>query len=248
MSKPRSTTISSVNSHSLGIRQQKSRLQLFRSRYILLALIPLLFLSATLLRQDNLAMERLRSQVLAADKADDLSAINSSLQNLKTFTSSHIIINSHEINGQTKIFFGTGSFYLERQYAKKAHAELEKAEAALQRQQSGGTNIYAAASAVCKPLAIKNGWAWNSEGYINCMMGEIARHPSAPDLGTLANVNLPSIDLYRYSYLSPLWAPTPAGFALLACLILIVLLAIRIIWWLILKIALIGLRRRQSRR
>ena len=40
-------------------------------------------------------------------------------------------------------------------------------------------NIYGLAGEVCRPIAIANGWSWNSAGYINCMMSEIQKYPAA---------------------------------------------------------------------
>ena len=95
------------------------------------------------------------------------------------------------------------------------------------------------ASAVCQPIAIANGWSWNSAGYINCMMGEIQKYPAADELQDTIMASLPSTELYRKNYASPVWAPTPLGFLLLLTLIVIIVIFIRLLIWVVLRISLL---------
>lgn len=212
---------------------------------LLLLLLPLLFLTASGLRFDFRKMERLRLAVQNADQNNDPASLQSSLQDLKTFALTHTVINITEYNGRTIFSLGTGPLYLENQYTRVATAELEKAKNRLSTASSSGQiNIYAEASKVCQPQAIQNGWTWNSKPYIDCMMGELAKHPSSPEINDLFQALLPSANLYRINYTSPLWAPTPVGFLTLVVLLIMIVLIWRTIFWFILQITLLSMRQR----
>ena len=186
---------------------------------LFLLLIPLLALDASLLRQDHIIMTELRDAVLNIDdqignatteeeaEVSEQSLVNS-LINLKEFVFHNIVINVVEENGEQKITFGTGPFYLEHQYLRAANKALKEAESKLTSDNNPNGNIYGAAGETCRALAIQNGWNWDSAGFINCMMDEIAKYPSANEIQDTIIANLPSTELYRHNYASPLWAPT----------------------------------------
>ncbi len=205
---------------------------------LLLILIPLLFLDATLLRLDHIRMTELRDAVLAADEADNDEKISETLEQLKEFVFSNIVINVVDDNGLQRVTFGTGPFYLEHQYIRAANAALEEAEKTLNSDTNPNGNIYQMASDVCRPQAIANGWAWNNPNYINCMMTEIQKYPSADEIQDVIVANLPSTELYRKDYASPVWAPTLTGFMILITIILIVVIFIRAVIWTILRLSL----------
>ena len=196
---------------------------------LMLALAIVLFLVATGLRFDHLTLDRLKTAVKKADASGEIAEINKSVEDLRKFASTHTVISLTEENGRTIIHFGTGPIYLEHQYTKAASAELEKAKN--QAAQAGGErNIYAEASAVCQPQAIRNHWAWNSKPYINCMMGELAKHPASPEVSNLFSAALPSSNAYRINYASPLWAPSFVGWTMVIAAILAIALGLRLLY------------------
>lgn len=205
---------------------------------LILILIPLLFLTATLLRFDHLRMVELRSAVVEADKSGDEEALKNSLINLRDFVFSHVVINITESNGAPVVVFGTGPFYLEQQYLRAANAAIAEAEATIIDDSNPNGNIYAAVSAICQPQAIANGWIWSSPEYLNCWTSELAKYPTTDHLENTLAAAVPSTELYRVNYASPLWSPTPTGFALLACAIIIIIIVIRLLIWAILHLAL----------
>lgn len=221
------------------LKQALARLKRIRLWQLLLILIPLLFVAATLLRLDHLKMVELRDAVLAADAAEDDAAIQSSLVALQEFVVSHIVVNIAEQNGVQSIIFGTGPFYLEHQYLRAANAAIEAAEAEVVDDSNPYGNIYAAVSAICRPLAIQNGWAWNSQPYLDCWTSHLAEYPASDNLEINLTANVPSTELFRHNYASPIWAPTAAGWVILLCILLTLVILVRFAIWLILKIALL---------
>lgn len=206
---------------------------------LLVMLVPLLFVDATLMRLDHIRMTELRDAVMEADAAEDDQAIADGLEKLKDFVFSNIVINVVDDNGAQKVTFGTGPFYLEHQYIRAANAALEAAEQQMSADTNPNGNVYQMASDVCRPLAIANGWSWNDANYINCMTGEIQKYPAADNLQDQIAANLPSTELYRHNYASPVWAPSLTGFMILVTLVVIVVIFIRALMWIILRLSLL---------
>ena len=206
---------------------------------LLVILVPLLFVDATLLRLDHIHMTELRDAVLAADEAENDEEIARTLNELKDFTFNNMVINVVDDNGNQKVTFGTGPFYLEHQYIRAANAALKEAEARLADDSNPNGNVYAAASEVCQGQAIANGWDWDNANYINCMMTEIQKYPAADDLEYDLAASLPSTELYRHNYASPVWAPTLTGWMILVTIIIIVVILIRLLVWIVLRLSLL---------
>lgn len=221
------------------IRKLLRKFGAVRSWQLLIVLIPLVFVTATLLRLDHLKMVELRSAVLVADENGDDVALQYALNELQDFVFSHIVVNVVESNGIQSVAFGTGPFYLEQQYLRAANAAIVAAESQIANDSNPNGNIYAAVSAICRPQAIENGWAWNSPGYLNCWTSELDKYPSSEDLQVNLTADVPSTELYRREYVSPIWAPTWAGFAALACVIIAVVIIIRFVIWCVLRVALV---------
>lgn len=208
---------------------------------MVLILIPLLFLAATFLRFDHIRMTELRTDVIEADKQGNTEEIERALEELSDFVRNNIVINIVEENGQQKITFGTGPFYLEESYRRAANIAIENAEKNLSTDENPNGNIYAAAMNICKPQAIANGWAWNDQRYLDCMTGEINKYPASEDLSTKITADIPSTELYRKEFSSRIWAPTFSGFTLLLCFILGVVIFIRLFIWILIRLSLLFL-------
>ena len=149
------------------------------------------------------------------------------------------MINVVDDNGEQKVTFGTGPFYLEHMYIRAANRALEEAEKNMANDGNPNGNIYGKAGEICRPLAIQNGWSWNSAEYINCMMTEIQKYPAADNIQDQITAVLPSTELFRKNYASPVWAPTVTGFVLLATLAIIVVILVRIMVWIMLRLSLL---------
>ena len=206
---------------------------------LILILVPLLFIDATLLRMNNVRMVELVEAVVAADEEGDNEKIAQALEDLTKFVFSDVVITIVPENGVDKIIFGTGTFYLTNQYERAAEAALKEAEKNLSSDSNPNGNIYALASSVCQPQAIANGWNWTSPKYIECMTTEINKYPAAEEIQDKIIASLPSTELYRKSYASPLWAPSLTGFMILITLIIIVVIFIRGIIFIVLRLSLL---------
>lgn len=207
--------------------------------WLIVTLVPLLFVDATLLRFDHIRMTELRDAVIAADAEENEEAVSKGLEELKDFVFNNIVINVVDDNGEQRVIFGTGPFYLEHMYIRAANAALEEAEKNMANDGNPNGNVYAAASEVCRAAAIANGWTWSSPEYINCMMSEIQKYPAADDLESSIVASLPSTELFRKNYASPVWAPSFTGFMLLLTLLIVVVIFIRGVWWVILRLSLL---------
>ena len=204
-----------------------------------LILLPLLFIAATFLRLDHIKMTELRSAVLAADAEGDEEKLESSLSELADFTRKNIVINVVEDNGSQKVTFGTGPFYLEQSYLRAANKALAEAKEKLASGSIPNGDIFVAATTSCDSQATANGWAWST--YLACINSEIGKYPSAENLTTEIVADIPSTELYRKNFSSPLWAPSLSGFTILLCLILSVVIFIRFLTWVVIRLSLLFL-------
>jgi hypothetical protein len=187
------------------VKQNIKRLQHVKTWQLLLLLIVFGFIAATFLRLNNIAMVQRRDAVLAADKSGEESVIQSRLYDLQRYASSHM--NS-----------ATGPFYLEQQYKRDAQAAVDAAK----NDDNPNGNINVKAEAVCKPQYT----AW-SPAYVQCFADELAKYPPSPD--PTQNVTLPDTSLYRFDFADPLWSPDFAGFSVLICIVIILMILVRLI-------------------
>ncbi len=163
------------------------------------------FIAATFLRLNNIGMADRREAVLAADKDGDESVTQSRLYDLQRYVVEHM--NSD-----------TGPFYLEQQYRRDA----QKAVDAAKNDSNPNGNVNAKAEAACRPHYA----AW-SLSYVRCFTDELAKYPPSPNPAD--NVTLPSTELYRHSFASPLWSSDFAGFAVMACGVIAIMIVARLV-------------------
>ena len=208
---------------------------------LLLILIPLAFLALTFLRLDHIEMTRLRSEVIDADASEDGERLQTSLSSLRDFTRTHIVVNIVEKNGDTGLLFGTGPFYLEKSYQKAAESAILEAEKKLNTGETTG-NIFLAASDACKPVAIANGWSWNSPEYLNCITSKLAKTPSSSEIVDTLTADVPSTELFRIEYSSPIWTFSISGILLLICAIMLVVILTRFFIWIVIRLSLLFIK------
>ena len=221
------------------VRKILSKIFRFSTWKVLLVLILLCFVAATLLRADHLEMLKLREDVMKADENGSDEEIAEALTKLQEYTHKHIIFNFIDDNGSQKIIFGTGAFYLENQYVRKANEALKAAQDKIN--QAGANmneyNVHKKVADICDAQAVQKGWRYPNVNYINCFVNELAKYPEADQLAVTAEAKLPPTDLFRHDYASPMWYPCASGIIILICVLLVFVIIIRLIYIIGLHIA-----------
>lgn len=170
-------------------------------------------ITATFLRLNNIGMVERRTAVLNADKQGVTENTKARLFDLQRYSSGHMNADS-------------GVIYLEAQYGRDTQASIEAASA-----RNDGNNINVLADQTCKAQ-----FGGYSQAYVQCFASELAKYPSgtnAPD-----KANLPSPSLYRHEFTSPSWSPDFAGFGLLLCAFITLVIIGRLIGLVLLRILL----------
>ncbi len=203
-------------------RQERGlkRLQQVKTWQLVLILILALFVTATFLRINNIGMVQRRDAVLAADETGDLVALQNRLYDLQRYSAVHMNAD-------------TGPIYLQDSYNRAAEVAKKAAEV----QTGGGENIYKKIEdEVCGPQARANGWRWPDQRYIACQRAELEKYPEAQQ-GS-GQVILPDTKLFRHSFVSPVWSPDFAGFSVLICIFITLVIIGRLIGVMILRLLL----------
>jgi len=188
-----------------GVRRSIHQLQRVKTWQLVLLLILAGFLAATFLRLNNIGMIERRSAVLAADEAGNSDATIDRLYDLQRYVSSHMNTD-----------MGKG-VYLESSYKRDVQAVYDAASS----QANDNGNIYKKAQEICAPQFSR----WSS-AYVLCTSSELAKFPAGADL--VSAVKLPKADAYLHVYSSPLWSPDFAGWTLLICALIGVMIITRI--------------------
>lgn len=186
------------------VKHNIKQLQRIKTWQLLILLILVGFIAATFLRLNNIGMIQRRDAVLAADKTGDQVAITQRLFDLQRYSSSHMNAD-------------TDAFYLEQQYSRDA----QKAVNAAKDDDNPNGNINTKADAACKQRYS----VW-SQAYVQCFTDELAKYPPSPD--PVKNVTLPSTDVYRHNFASPLWSSDFAGWTVMACLVIMLMILVRL--------------------
>ena len=194
------------------VKRSLGQLQRIKTWQLVIILILAGFVSATFLRLNNIGMVQRRSAVYTADKVGDNTTTQNRLYDLQRFVSSHMNTD-----------MGKGVF-LTATYNRDKQALIEKAS------NGPNGNIYVKAQQVCAPRY--SSW---SPAYVQCTVNELAKYPAGTNLNDI--VNLPS-GPYQYTFASPLWSPDFAGWSVLVCVVILIMIIARFTGVLILRILL----------
>ena len=234
-----------------GVRKKKSARKILAKIFevknwkLLLIFILVAFLAATQLLIDHLRMLEYKKAVMDADIANDDEAIATALEKLHKFTSSHIIFNIVEENGNQRLTFGTGAFYLNNLYHRRANEALKVAQDKILEEDptmSAYGNVYKKVADICDAEGKKHGWRYPNKNYLDCFINKLADYPPSDQVQVSAMANLPSTDLFRYDYSSPIWCWCLSGVLILICLIILIVVIIRIVIWIFTTIAILIVR------
>lgn len=187
-----------------NIRRGIGWLQRVRTWQLVLILVLFGMVSATFLRLNNIGMIERRAAVFSADKTGDQETIRARLFDLQRYTSGHMNADS-------------GTIYLEAQYRRDTQAAIEAASA-----RDSGNNINVKADQVCKAQ-----FGGYSQAYVQCFASELAKYPAGANQPDKAD--LPNPALYRHNFSSPLWSPDFAGFSLVICMLIAIVIIARLI-------------------
>jgi hypothetical protein len=182
---------------------------------LIILLIMAAFLSATFLRLNNIGMIERRTAVITADDAGNAETTITRLYDLQRYVSAHMNTD-----------MGKG-LYLEASYKRDVQTAYNKASS----DTNPNGNIYKKVQEVCAPRFTR----W-SLAYVQCTSSELAKYPAATNL--VSDVQLPKADAYLHVFISPLWSPDFAGWSVLVCIALILMILARITSVIILRIIL----------
>ncbi|MFZ3009536.1 MAG: hypothetical protein WA030_00765 [Candidatus Microsaccharimonas sp.] len=197
------------------VRRSIKDLQRIKTWQLLIVLILVGFVAATFLRLNNIGMVERRTAVINADQANNSDDLIRRLYDLQQYVSSHMNTD-----------MGKG-VYLEASYKRDSQKILDAASG----DQNPNGNIYKKAQEVCAPK-----FSGYSAAYLQCTTNELAKYPAASEL--IGAVKLPSADSYLHVYASPLWSPDFAGWSVLICIVLILMILVRLISLGVLKLLL----------
>jgi hypothetical protein len=197
------------------VRKTIKDLQRIKTWQLLVLLILAAFIAATFLRLNNIGMVERRAAVVAADKVGNQDTTIRRLYDLQQYVSGHM---------NTDLGKGV---YLEATYQKDSQAALTQASG----DQNPNGNIYKKAQEVCAPR-----FSHYSTAYLQCTTGELAKYPASSNL--IGAVKLPSVSAYLHDYESPLWSPDFAGWSVVACSVIMLMIVTRLISLGILKVML----------
>ena len=181
------------------ISRNLKRLQHIKTWQLVILLILAGFISATFLRLNNIGMVDRRNAVASADTVGNEAVTQARLYDLQRYVSAHMNTD-----------MGKG-IYLEASYKRDVQAAYTRASG------SSNGNIYKKAQEVCAPRYT----SW-SPAYVQCTVTELAKFPSADALV------LPKADIYLHVYVSPLWSPDFAGWSLVVCCVILLIIIARI--------------------
>lgn len=206
---------------TVRIKQGIKGLQQVKTWQLIILFILAAFIAATFLRLNNIGMVQRRDAVISADKQGKEEETIARLYDLQRYVSSHM---------NTDLGKGV---YLEQGYTREFNAWQEKQYG----DANPNGNIYKKAQEVCAPQFSSYSYA-----YLQCTTNELEKYPAANELETGADK--PRQEAYIHSFSSPLWSPDFAGWSVLACLFILLLILTRLVGLGVLQIM---LRRRYKR-
>lgn len=197
-----------------GVRRTIKNLQRVKTWQLVILLVLMGFVSATFLRLNNVGMVQRREAVINADKQGDAETTRGRLLDLQRYVSSHMNTGQNDV-------------YLASQYERDKTALIQQAST----NNESGEVINQKVDAICKPQ-----FSGYNQGYVDCFAREYAKY--SPGSDPVSKVKMPDPDRYRFVFASPLWSPDFAGFSLLVCVLIILLIVGRTISLVVLRLLL----------
>lgn len=193
------------------IRKELRQLQRVKTWQLVILLILMGFVTATFLRLNNTGMIERRNAVEGADKAGDDQSTMSRIYDLQRYTEAHMNAS-------------TGVFYLQEGYNRAVKAAMAGADSSAR-----ADSPQARADAICNPNLQIHGY---SAAYQECMLNELTKAGQVADPSAM---KLPSAALYRHNFISPVWSPDFAGWSIVVCAVLLLMIIVRLISLVVLR-------------
>ncbi len=187
------------------VRRSIRQLQRVKTWQLVILLLICGFIAATFLRLNNVGMVERRKAVIAADADGNTDMIKMRLYDLQRYVSTHMNASM-------------GTLYLEDQYKRDSERIINAASG----DDNPNGNIYKKAQDNCAPK-----FTHYSQAYLQCTVDYLAQY--SPASSPTSAVTLPKADLYRHSFASPIWTPDFAGWSVLACLLILLMIIARLI-------------------
>lgn len=200
------------------VKKNIKQLQRVKTWQLIILLLLAVLLAATFLRLNNIGMLDRRDAVYAADKAGDSEILKNRLYDLQRYVTAHMNASP-------------GKIALEGQYQRDSEKAKARAEASGSNNPNG--NVYQKAADVCDPIGRAQGWRWPDPRYIACVDQELSKYPAAA--GLAQSIQLPDVNLYYHSFVSPLWSPDFAGWSVVICVVIAVMIVARLVGLLVLR-------------
>lgn len=200
------------------VKKNIKQLQRVKTWQLVILLLLAVLMAATFLRLNNIGMLDRRDAVYAADKAGDSEVLKNRLYDLQRYVTAHMNASPDKIA-------------LEGQYQRDSEKAKALAEASGSNNPNG--NVYQKAADVCDPIGRAQGWRWPDPRYIACVDQELSKYPAAA--GLAQSIQLPDVNLYYHSFVSPLWSPDFAGWSVVICLVIVTMIVARLVSLLVLR-------------
>lgn len=194
------------------LRFNIKRLEQVKTWQLLIVFLMCLFISATLLRLNNVGMIERREAVYAADKVDDAQALAHRLYDLQRFVT-------------TRMNADPGKIALIKTYER----DSEKHKKAYQENtgSSAHGDAFQRAEAVCGPIARQHGWRWPDMRYTSCVNQELEKIPGGQ--AVISDFKPLSPEPYYHTFISPLWSADFAGWAVIITGVIGVIIVARLV-------------------
>jgi len=188
------------------IRRSIKDLQRIKTWQLIVLLVIVGFIAATFLRLNNVGMVHRRDAVITADKTGNQEDLTNRLYDLQRYVANHM---------NTDLGRGV---YLEHSYNR----DFQNWQQNQYGDANPNGNIYKKAQEVCAPQFSSYSYA-----YLQCTTSELAKYPAAKD--PASDTSKPRQETYIHGYASPLWTPDFAGWSVLVCGVILLLILIRLI-------------------
>lgn len=201
-----------ASSHKQKKRRTWSQLKLWE---LVVLLVISLFISATLLRLNNIGMIQRRDAVEVADKSGEEVELMNRLYDLQRYVAAHMNASP-------------GQVALDHAYKRAYDRDFKVFEETAQRSGSGN-DVVQKVRQTCDNQAKQGGygrfWVRADPRYVSCINEEWAKYPSA----AVSDVQFkpPSTAPYYQTFVSPLWSPDAAGWSVLVTVLLMVVVIVK---------------------